>query len=229
MSAKSEYLDWRKQSAVGCVFARLMATRPNGFGQRIEVISARGNPVRVAASIAKRVDLLLADKKASIATLLLPDITTLAKLASVALELRAHPHWHVTTTALRGAPIANLVAVHVTRDIPFENTACPSEALMMGPFQEFPPTRRAPITALELFVGPPLPRDPKTHKPTTKANLAHADLTDTELDSAQIDVMWESSRVARLKSLGGREDDRAKAKVSFVIPAVLARRLGCEP
>jgi hypothetical protein len=171
----------------------------------------------------------VADKKASIATLLLPDITTLAKLASVALELRSHPKWQVTTTALRGSPVADLVAVHVVRDIPFQSTACPSEALVMGPFKEFPPTRRAPVIALELFVGPPLPRDPKTHKPTTKANLAHADLTDTELDSAQIDMMWESSRVARLKSLGNREDDRAKAKVSFVIPAALARRLGCEP
>ena len=85
--------------------------------------------------------------------------------------------------------------------------------------------------ALEIYVGEPMTHDPKTHEPSTKANLAHMALG-PDLDDSTIDAMWEASKAARLKSLGltgGLEDNRAKAKVSFVIPASLAQQLACAP
>jgi hypothetical protein len=67
MSAKSEYLKWRNAPAVGCVFARWMSTGPGRFGQNIEEISAGGSPARVAALVAKRVDIFVADQTVSAA------------------------------------------------------------------------------------------------------------------------------------------------------------------
>src|ERR1019366_6806679 len=93
----------------------------------------------------------------------------------------------------------------------------PSEALALGPFDAFPATRMAPVTALEIFVGTPLPLDPKKKTPTTKANLAHVNVT-PPLDQTQFAKTWTKSEVARLASLGGVDDCRAKARVAFVVP-----------
>jgi hypothetical protein len=69
--------------------------------------------------------------------------------------------------------------------------------------------------------------DPKTGNPTTRANLAHMRLP-MHLPTA-IGIMWKQSESGRKKSLGNKEDSRAKAKISFVIPKSLAQKLGCEP
>jgi len=229
MSARATYLEWRRQAAIGCVFARWLATRPNEFGQKIVELPSNGPPARIARTIAKRIDRYVADPSISAAALLLPNLTRLEVLARVALALRDHPGWRVNTTALQNSRAGELVAIHIVREIPFDRETCPSEALVLGPFQQFPPTRFAPVTAIEIFVGQPMPRDPKTHEPTAKANLAHMDLSNTDLEPSHIDVMWRKSQVGRLNSLGGIDDSRAKAKVSFVIPMSLARRLGCAP
>ncbi len=103
----------------------------------------------------------------------------------------------------------------------------PSEALVLGPFEEFPATRRAPVTALEIFVGNP-PVQTRYGDPTLKANL---DLipVDPPIPQVAFNNMWETTKELRSTSLGGIDDDpRAKAKVSFVISAALAKRLGCE-
>ena len=96
----------------------------------------------------------------------------------------------------------------------------------------FPNTRRAPYTAFEIYVGEPAPQDPKEHKPSTKANFAHIDFRDCTLinrdfPQVAVDNMWEQSKVRRLVSLGGVEDRRAKAKVTFVVPMALATKMEC--
>jgi len=134
----------------------------------------------------------------------------------------------VKTAALPPPPAGDLVAIHIARLLPFGETWCPSEVLVLGPFDGFPATRRAPVTAMEVFVGPPLPFDPKSHLPTTKANVAHMKLPDA-ITAKMIDKMWEKSGLDRELSLGTKDDNRAKAKVSFVVPGDLARQMGCAP
>jgi hypothetical protein len=229
MSARSEYLKWRHGPVVGCVFARLIAISPANFEQKVEEIPSKGTPVQIAATIARRIDRFVPDKAVSAVALLMPDITTLEKLTRVGIALRTHPGWLVSFSTLQNSRAGDLVAIHIVRGIPFGDTVCPSEALVLGPFPVFPPTRRSPVLALEVYVGEPMPQDPKTHEPTTKANLAHMDLSQgADLDQPQIEMMWQATVAARLKSLGV-EDSRAKAKVSFVIPASLAQQLGCTP
>jgi hypothetical protein len=212
----------------------MMSARPADFGQKVEEIGAGKAPSEVAAIIAGLVDELVSDDAVAAATFVLPGVSTLEDLTAMALALGGHPRWLVGTVALAPPPAVDMVAVGIVRELQFGDQWRPSEALVLGPFPEFPATRCAPVTALEIFLGEPLPQDPKTHAPTTRVNLAHIDLLDRDLVNrdltpAQIYTMWEKTKAARRESLGNREDNRAKAKVSFVIPTSLARRLGCAP
>jgi hypothetical protein len=207
------------------MFARYIAGRPADHGQTIEGVSVGRTPGQTAQRIALRIDQLVADPKVAAGVLLFPEISTIDALARTFVSLQVYPHWNVTTMPLPRSAIDGMVAVRVVRDIPFGDEVRPSEGLVFGPFPEFPPTRRAPMVALEIFVGLPRATDPKTDQPTAKANLAHMKL-DLPTQAA-FDRMWNKSVEGRLASLGGAEDSRAKAKVSFVMPKDLADQLGC--
>lgn len=229
MSAEKDYLAWRGKPPVGCVFARLLARKPKNYPQRIETVPSgpSRSPGEIAAYISQTIDALVADAAVGAATLLFPGLTTLEQTARTMLALSQFPNWSVSTGALKPPPSLPLVTVHLVRRIPFGNSMCPSEALVLGPFKEFPATRRSPITALEIFVGEPFTHDPKTGLPTTKANLAHLKMNFPS--QTAFDTTWENSIEGRKKSLKGKDDNRAKAKVSFVIPQKMAQRLGCMP
>ncbi len=165
------------------------------------------------------------DPAVSAAVILFTDRPSLEVLARAMLELGGRPGWTVTPSPLENNAVGNMIALRVARAIPFGDTFCPSEALVLGPFAEFPPTRRAPIAAFEIYVGVPREFDPKTGDPTTKANLAHMEMNLPT--HAAFENMWSISIAGRLKSLGDKEDNRAKAKITLVIPLPLAQQLGC--
>ena len=234
MSAVAEYLNWRRGPAIGCVFARLMSHAPHApsdHGQVVEEI-AHDDPEAAATAIATRVQHFILQPRVLAVSFVLPNIGTLEQLLAMALDLPKDPTWHVDVTPLDPPPEMDLAVVKVVRDLPFGNGTLPSEALALGNFDVFPSTRRAPHTAFEIYVGEPALQDPKAHTPSTKANLAHIDFRDRELinrDYTQtaVDTMWGRSRIGRLRSLGGADDKRAKAKVTFVVPTALAKKLGC--
>jgi hypothetical protein len=231
MSAVDEYLKWRREPAIGCVFARAMSHAPSDYGQVVEEI-VHDNPATVAATIVTRVQQLVPEPGVLAVAFVLPSIGTLESLLAMVLALPADPTWHVDAWELDPPPKTDLAAIRVVRDLPFGNGTLPSEALALGNFEVFPKTRRAPHTAFEIYVGEPAPQDPKEHKPSTKANLAHIDFRDRNVinrdyTQAAVDTMWEKSKAGRLSSLGGIDDKRAKAKVTFVVPTALAKKMGC--
>jgi hypothetical protein len=182
MSARADDLKWRRKPAVGCRFARWLSYHPNDYGQQIEEVSRSTNPVRIAAAIASRIEQLVAEPSISSATLLLPQVVNIAALANVALALREHPQWKVATSELDPPPSdKKFVGVHIVRQLPFGNTIRPSEVLVLGPFKLFQATRRSPVTAFEVFVGKPMANDPGSGQPTSKTNLAHMDLSASQL------------------------------------------------
>lgn len=212
MSPEQQYLLWRKQPAVGCFFARTIANHPHWYGQKIECVSGTGTPDVLAGEIASRVAGAVADHTVFASAILLPDIAKLGIAARAFLALARQPDWDVTTSLLQDPPAGEMVAVHIVRSIPFGNASCPSEALVLGPFSEFPLTQRAPIAALEIYVGEPRPTDPKSGNPTRRANLAHIEMN-LPTDAA-FQKIWNMSVDGRTRSLGGN-DSRAKAKISF--------------
>jgi len=231
MTSLAKYQDWKASSAVGCMFARYMARKPTQFGQRAEVVEGT-TPANIAADVAARIGRYVADPDTNVVTLVFPNLTTLRSLVEMIRALGTFPDWGVTMTGLKNTPGGDVLAFGLTRQIPFADSTCSSEVLILGDFPEFPATRRAPITALEMFVGPPRPQDPKTGMPTTKANLAHADVSPLPTSNS-FDSMWKRSQKGRRDSLGCDancdpvcHDYRAKAKVAFVIPMTLATSLG---
>jgi hypothetical protein len=223
------YREWKRRNAqIGCVFARRMAAKPNDYGQRGEIVHGN-DPAAVAHAIATRITVFVDDPVTQAATLVFPDVNDLGSVAQVALSLAGHPNWRVTRTLLAGTPAGNVIAFNIVREIPMiplPPGSGPSEALVLGPFPEFPATRRAPLVALEMFVGSP-PAQKLDGTPTTKAHLADVQMyfpTKAAFDSTLTDT-----RAERLQSLGGIDDRRAKAKVSFSIPIPLATALGCMP
>jgi hypothetical protein len=204
---------------------------PKDHGQVVEEI-AHNDPTAAATAIADRVQHFVPEPGVLAVTFVLPNIGTLEPLLAMALALPKDPTWHVDVTSLDAPPDMDLAAIKIVRDLPFGDGTLPSEALVLGNFDVFPNTRRAPHTAFEIYVGEPALQDPKEHKPSTKANLAHIDFRDRNLinrdyPQTAVDKMWRMSKIGRLKSLGQVDDKRAKAKVTFVVPATLAKKLGC--
>lgn len=228
------YLEWQRGPEIGCSFARRIARNPAIYQRRVEVV--RGSvTATVAAAVDAAITAAAKDPSFSSAAVLMPEITKIDDLARVALALASNtPPWTVAQSLLPATPVGPMIAFHVTRQIPSStSTTCPSEALMLGDFKEFPNTRKAPITALEIFVGVPSPNDPKSGKPSTKANLAHLQLPYPSPEAFK--RAWSSAEKGRAESLGvplhvpDKDDVRAKAKVSFVIRPVVAKKLGCHP
>lgn len=220
------YRAWKhKNAAVGCVFARYMAATPHDGGQHAVVVNG-SDPAVLAASIDALVTADVADPNIQGIAMVFPDVTDLEVIARTALALESYAGWHVARRLLAATPAGDVIVFNVVREVRrADGVPVPSEALVLGPFEGFPNTRQAPVAAMEVFVG-----TPPTHQPngseTKKAHLADVRL---QLPAAGVfERMWNQSKQARLDSLGF-DDDRARAKVTFVIPFALAQSIGCVP
>lgn len=229
-TAKSDYLKWKRDSAaVGCAFARLISARRAEHRQEIVTVTASTTPARIAASVDKQIDKLVLKQEVHAGVLLLPGVTTLEMTAQVVLTLSSRPGWSLAKDLLSHPTAGQLITLGLTRNIPTSGGShLPSEVLVFGDFPVFPPTRRSPVVAMELFVGVPLDYDPKDGvSVATRANLAH--LETPSLDGGARQNMINLSGRMRKRSLGVDEDLRAKARVSISIPIALAQALGCWP
>ncbi|WP_453976583.1 hypothetical protein [Brevundimonas sp. Marseille-Q4549] len=223
-----DYTDWkRKLPDIGCMFAKLIATRPDRYGQQISIVLASTTPRRIARSIAAKIDAAIANPDVAAAVVLLPNVADLKMLAEAVVALGELPGWDVRTKALAHPTEGDLVAICASRMLNFGAGEIPSEALVLGPFEIFPKTRRAPVVGLEVFVGEPRQLDPKTEQPPSRANLAHMDVYLPTHDAFL--RMWENSVQGRARSLDDPNDQRAKAKVSLVLPTGLADITVTEP
>ena len=128
MTAQADYLQWRRGAAIGCLFARVMSSHPENFGQKVEEIDADA-PAAVAAQIAARIDQHVSDAQTVAAALVLPKMTTFRALTEMALALRPYPNWLITTRRLGAPPDADLIVVSMRRELPFGDETRPSEAL----------------------------------------------------------------------------------------------------
>jgi hypothetical protein len=217
MSAESDYLEWRKKPQVGCVFARLLASRYSDYPQHIQTVPTGRSPERIAADVAQRIEALVANPDVTATTLLFPDVESLEHTAQIMLAFDRHatastwdtdgngshreanPFWR-RNLSLRGAnsgTISGVSADPASSDHGLRNVR-----------------RRTSHGG---------PEDWGAH---TKANLAHIEMNLPSHNA--FETMWKKTIEGRKRSLGG-DDNRAKAKISFVIPLGMARRLGCAP
>ena len=211
------YLDWLRRSQVGCVFAQLFARPVHRTGVRTVTVrspSAPVDPCELADQTAKLVDESVEEPSAQALSVLLPQIRDDELLARFVWELSRQPKWMIEqehqwrTLVLVGLRIA--IAPDVV-----------AETLGMGPFSIFPTTRQCPITTLE--VRTKTTRAKRSHY-SSRHRAAHlADVpTEHMLTSAEHGARFKVF-TPRLKEriLGGAADSRAKAGVTYSVPAAV--------
>ena len=212
------YLDWLLRPQVGCVFAQLLARPVHRTGVRTVVArgsSGLGDPSELAIQIADLVDESVNEASTEALSVLLPQIRDDEALARLVWELGNQPRW----TIEQERPWRDtLVLVGLRVEIA---TNVVAETLGMGPFTIFPTTRQCPITTLE--VRTKTWRAKKSH--LSKTHLA-AHLADLPLDHVLTAVEFGSrfktfTPWLKKRILGKQGDSRAKAGVTYSVPAAI--------
>ena len=212
------YLDWLRRRQVGCVFAQLLARPLNRTGAR--TIVARGSSGQskareLAMQIAHLVDESVADPSTEALSVLLPQLLRIEMLAELIWELSRQPHWIIEKEHLWRK---TLVLIGLRVDIADGVVA---ETLGMGPFQIFPTTRQCPVTTLEIRT-----KSKRSKKSKSSSTHLAAHLADIKVDHMLTPTQFRklSKRFTpwlKKRILGGKNDGRAKASVTYSIPAVI--------
>lgn len=214
---KAVYLDWLKRGQVGCVFAQLFGRLRNRKGLRTEVILTirEQSPGEIASEIEALVNDSLGSAGIDAISVLLPGIRDVEVLTHLLVSLSALEKWELELeTPWRNTMVMVGLRRYFSEDIW-------AEILGLGPFQFLPPTRQSPITSLELRTSPERALKSKTNRSMRAVHLAQL-LTDDFLTPDQHGVRfkkWTPGWKARI--LGGARDYRAKAKVTFTLPAAI--------
>ena len=212
------YLDWLRRPQVGCVFAQLLARPVYRTGLRTVVVrdpSRLGEPNELAAQIACLVDKSANDPSCEAISVLLPQILDVEALSRLAWELGNRPRWSIEKEhPWRGTLMLIGLRVEIA-------PGAVAETLGMGPFEIFPPTRQCPVTTLEVRTKP---KRAKRSQLSTTHLASH--LADIPVDHILTNAEFRSRFVRftpwlKRRILGDQEDVRAKAGVTYSVPAAI--------
>ena len=212
------YLDWLRRPQVGCVFAQLLARPVYRTGVRTVVArgsSGVGDPSELAIQIARLVDESVNDSSDEALSVLLPQILDVQALAYLVWELSNRPGWTIEKEHLWRR---TLVLIGLRVEIA---TGVVAETLGMGPFDIFPTTRQCPVVTLEIRTKPTRAKRSHLWRTHLAAHLADIPvnhiLTHAEFRSRfKTFTPWLRKRI-----LGGQKDMRAKAGVTYSVPAAI--------
>ncbi len=212
------YLDWLRRPQVGCVFAQLLARPVYRVGVRTVVArgsSGLGEPRELAIQIAHLVGESVADPSTEALSVLLPQVIDVERLTRFAWELGHQPGW---TIELEHPWRKTTVLIGLRVEIGTEVVA---ETLGMGPFDIFPTTRQCPVTTLEIRTKTRRAKKSHLSKDHLAAHLADLPV-DHKLTPAEFGIRSSTFTPAlRMRILSGHEDLRAKAGVTYSVPAAI--------
>ena len=215
--SESVYLDWLKRGQVGCVFAQLLG-RPRPRRQlRTVVIGQSSGPTSTedrALQISAAVQQSVAEPEVEGLTVLLPNVVDPEPLVRLLHSLSALPDW----TTEREWPWRRLIIVGLRVSI--ENGVW-AEVLGLGPFQFLPPTRQSPITSLEIRTKTERAKYGKINPEILASHLADIPTYGFLTNEKHRRLFTKFTPALRHRILGGSEDQRAKAGVTFAVPAVM--------
>jgi hypothetical protein len=197
------------QTADPCVFAAFMSARRIDVGWTTVVLAPRASPPAVAEAVAAHVEGALSDAATEIISILLPHLRSASDVAGLAGALPKHSGWSWTEVAReRDRTHGALVLLGLRVSL---GEGVLSEVLGFGPLVTFPRTRGAPFTELVVRAAPgPWREDP---------NRAHMADVPLDLEQDTITAMLDQTRKNRRRTLSEAEQQRAKAKVTFTLPA----------
>ena len=212
------YLDWLLRPQVGCVFAQLLARPVYRTGMRTVVargISGLGDPGELAIQIARLVDESVNDASTEALSVLLPQILDVEALAHLVWELSHRPGWTIEQERLWRK---TLVLVGLRVEIANNVVA---ETLGMGPFTIFPTTRQCPVTTLEVRTKPERAKRGRLSKTRLAAHLADLPVGDMLTNAEYKSRRKRFTPWLRRRILGKQEDYRAKASITYSVPAAI--------
>lgn len=212
------YLDWLRRRQVGCVFAQLLARPANRTRVRTVVVrgaSGTGNPSELAIQIDRLVGESVNNASDEALSVLMPQILDAGKLAHLVWELCNRPRWDIEIEhPWRGTLVLIGLRVEIASGIV-------AETLGMGPFSIFPTTRQCPITTLEIRTKTIRKKRSQVSETRLAAHLADIDVDDI-LTSVQFQAKSKIyTPLLKKRILGDVEDMRAKAKITYSIPAAI--------
>ena len=218
---RAVYLDWLLRPQVGCVFAQLLArpTHRERSGMRMAVArgaSGLGHPRELAQQIANLTREAVEDPSSQALSVLLPQVLDDAKLTELAWELGKQPGWSIEREDLwRGTLVLVGIRVRIA-------ATTHAETLGLGPFPIFPRTRQCPVTTLEVRTKPSGAKRSRQQSGYLASHLADITMTLPKEDYRRRRVVftpWLRKRIL------GTNDRRAKAGVTYSVPAVMWREL----
>lgn len=218
---------WYTQGQVGCVFATNLARDPHTHRWYTAVVEGAWTADMVTGIVDA-----VADSDAEALQLLFPGAGDVEQAIGLLRALGGHDRWQCQEIDWLEGEAGDSVQVGL-RWIPPQGDY-QSWALGIAPFETMPFTRRfigAPFVALVLRPAPPMEdRIPKEHrkdidpKIVPPAHLAHLDdgLKDNEVVRLK---WWAGSKQAKRALISPEPMSRARAKVTFALPAWARREL----
>ena len=219
--AEEAYLDWLRRGQVGCVFAQLLARAAGRKSAETKVLSQTADNAADARVLALAINDAfrgaVAAEHVEALSLLLPAIIQPEALVLLLKSLAELPDWRFESiNPWRDV----LVNVGLRARIESQTWA---EILGMGPFATFlPPTRQCPVTSLEFRTKIERSIWSKIHP--GKLRAAHLAQIPAEEFIGKHDfgkLFKVYTPALRLRVLGGNEDQRAKAHVTFSVPRII--------
>ena len=206
--------DWYRQGQIACVFAQQLSRDPSSAAWQSVTVGGEVDP--------KALDevLIQAAEKLEAKQLIFPGEASVQHALDLVLSLCSHTSWlcHEMPWMPNEVPDSLLVGL---RWIP-HNANYTSWVLGIAPFETMPFTRRlegAPFIALVLRPGPPTEfAPPKEEFGRVAAHLAHMDDRIGANDEKRQKTRNATER-AKAALLGGEPRSRARAKVTFALPA----------
>ena len=210
------YLDWLNRAQVGCVFAQLLARPHNRTGMRTVVArgsSGHSDPRELAIQIDRLVQASVSAESDEALSVLLPQIKDIESVAHLVWELSKLQGWAIEKERLWRS---TLVLIGLRVEISTEVVA---ETLGMGPFPVFPATRQCPVVTLEIRTKTRRAKKSRLFKTHGAAHLAAISVEHILTNDGFKSRFKKHTPRLRKRILGGKNDMRAKAGVTYSIPA----------
>lgn len=205
--------DWVKQGATGCVFAQRRSMSPD----HAQWLGIRVNSPPEQRELDGLQSVLEAASDPQAILLAFPEAVTLESVGELVSAFHEHPAWACETVPKNAVQPDGFQEVGIRWLLPHSKYR--SEAIGFGPFEEFPVTRQAPVTALAF----------RTHPPTEpeKDNRVHlAQMPFDDRESEDWEKFWKRTQELRSDLLNDVLEHAARARVTWRLPESIAAVAG---
>ncbi len=212
---------WHGLGQTGCKFAQILSKDPQKYGWHMEVVNGTSKN-GVSSSILNQIERVVCsaihDRQIEMISLVFPEVTTPEALVSLLYSLEQLPDWSITTIKGLEQVSSSDSTVYISLRVILNNKGVLSWVLGFGPFHFLAITRLSPFTELAIRVKPYKPDMPfrELNNDPMTAHLADVPIS---VGSETFEQLWINTKLASGRIRANSDPLKAKAKVTFPIPA----------